>query len=145
MIVGGVRLDSPLGPVARSDGDALLHAITDAILGAAGLEDIGALFPDSDEANEARDSREFLIEARRRVERTGWRIVNIDAVVRLESPRIAPVREAIRASVADALGLDTARVNVKGKTGENLGPVGEGLAIEATAIALLALQGVERA
>jgi len=140
LVVGGVALESPVGPVSRSDGDALLHAVTDALLGAAGLADIGQLFPDSDDANEGRDSCEFLREARRLLDAAGWRIVNIDAVVRLETPRIAPVKDVIRQIIATCVEVDLACVNVKGKTGEKVGPVGEGQAIEAQAVALLMKQ-----
>ena len=127
----------PVGPVAHSDGDALLHALTDAVLGAAGLPDIGQLFPNDDPANAARDSAEFLAEAVRLVRGAGWEIANADLTVLLQSPKLGPHKAAIRERVAGLLGLPTARVNLKGKTGEHVGPVGEGRAIEAHAVVLL--------
>jgi 2-C-methyl-D-erythritol 2,4-cyclodiphosphate synthase len=137
MVLGGVRLEHPTGPVGHSDGDALLHAVTDAILGALGEPDIGQLFPDTDPRHEAADSRVFLQEAVRRMRAAGLALGNLDAAVILERPKLAPVKDAIRANLAELLGADVSAVNVKGKTGEKVGPVGEGRAVEVHVVALL--------
>lgn len=145
LIVGGVRLDldnagKPLfdrGPVARSDGDVLLHAVTDALLGALALPDIGQLFPDTDEANEARDSSVFLIAAMERVRAAGYRVGNLDATVILQKPKLSPHKEAIRDKLASWLGVERTCVNVKGKTHELVDAVGESRAIEAHAVVTL--------
>lgn len=144
LILGGVRLDHPLGPVGHSDGDALLHAVTDALLGALGQPDIGQLFPDTDPRHEARDSRDFLVEARRRVAGAGWSIVNLDATVILERPKLSPHKEAIRQRLADMLLVSADRVNIKGKTHEKVDAVGEGRAVEVHVVALLARVGGTR-
>ena len=137
LVVGGLRFEHDRGPVGRSDGDALLHAITDALLGAIAQPDIGQLFPDTDEANEARDSAEFLDEAVRRVLAAGYRPANLDATVILERPKLGPRKDEMRAHLAGLLGMPTARVNVKGKTHERVDAVGEGRAIETHAVVLL--------
>ncbi len=142
LILGGVRIpwsgDRPeTGPVAHSDGDALLHAITDAVLGALGLPDIGQLFPDTDPRHAGQDSKQFLAEAMRRAEQAGWGVANLDATVILERPRLGPHKEAIRTCLADPLGVTPERVNIKGKTHEGVDAVGQGLAIEAHAVVLL--------
>jgi 2-C-methyl-D-erythritol 2,4-cyclodiphosphate synthase len=138
LIVGGVRLEHDRGPVARSDGDALYHAVTDAILGSLGLPDIGELFPDSSEAHENQDSADFLVEAVRLAGEAGYRPVNLDATVILERPKLKPVKGEIRANLARLLGLDETLVNVKGKTHERVDAVGEGRAIETHAVVLMA-------
>jgi 2-C-methyl-D-erythritol 2,4-cyclodiphosphate synthase len=135
LIVGGVTLDFDRGPIAHSDGDALLHAVTDALLSAAGLPDIGQLFPDT--RHESRDSREFLKEAAARVHALGWTISNIDATVILEKPKLSPHKDAMRFVIAAALGIDKGRVGIKGKTHEKVDAVGESRAIEVHAVALL--------
>jgi 2-C-methyl-D-erythritol 2,4-cyclodiphosphate synthase len=137
LIVGGVTLDFDRGPIAHSDGDALLHAVTDALLSAAGLPDIGQLFPDNDPRHESRDSREFLKEAAARVHALGWTISNIDATVILEKPKLSPHKDAMRSVIAAALGIDNGRVGIKGKTHEKVDAVGESRAIEVHAVALL--------
>lgn len=137
LIVGGVTLDFDRGPIAHSDGDALLHAVTDAVLSAAGLPDIGQLFPDNDPRHESRDSREFLKEAATRVRGLGWAIANIDATVILEKPKLSPHKEAMQSVIAAALGIDRTRVGLKGKTHERVDAVGESRAIEVHAVALL--------
>lgn len=137
LVLGGVQLESAVGPVSRSDGDALLHALTDAILGAAGLDDIGQLFPDNDQANEGRDSADFLREALRLARQRGFRLLCADAVVRLEHPRLSPHKQRIRQRLAELLDLPLEHVNVKGKSGEGVGPVGLGQAVEAQAVVLL--------
>ena len=140
LILGGVRLNHPRGPVARSDGDALFHAVTDALLGAVCEPDIGQLFPDSDPQHEAADSRVFLVEADRRVHAAGWFIANVDATVVLEWPKLSPHKIEMCANLADALRLPTGRVNIKGKTHERVDAVGQGRAVEAHAVVLLTRQ-----
>ena len=137
MVLGGVALEHDRGPVGHSHGDALLHAVTDAILGALGLPDIGELFPNTDPEWDGADSGVFLAEAVRRRTEAGWAGVNLDATVILERPRLAPVKSAIRARLAELLGVDLLRVNVKGKTHEKVDAVGEGRAVEVHAVVLL--------
>ena len=137
LIVGGVPLDHDRGPVAHSDGDALLHAITDAILGACALPDIGELFPNDADENESRDSADFLKAAVQAAADAGYRVSNLDATVILERPKLKPVKGAIRASLARLLGLDESLVNVKGKTHEKVDAVGEGRAIEVHVVVLM--------
>jgi 2-C-methyl-D-erythritol 2,4-cyclodiphosphate synthase len=141
LVVGGVALESPVGPVAHSDGDVLLHALTDALLGALGLPDIGELFPDDDGANEGRESADFVREARRRIEAEGWRVANLDATVVLERPRLGAAKGEIRRSVAMLLGVDEDAVSVKGKSHEGVDAIGEGRAIAAHVVVLLARRG----
>ncbi len=141
LVMGGIRIDHDRGPVAHSDGDALLHAITDAILGALALPDIGQLFPDTDPRHESEDSSEFLREAVRQATRRGYRVVNLDATVILERPRLSPHKEAIRERVAVILGVDRSTVNIKGKTHEKVDAVGEGRAVEVHVVVLL--EGME--
>ena len=138
LVLGGVRIPHTHGLLGHSDADALLHAITDALLGAAGLGDIGRHFPDADARFEGADSSVLLAEAARRVGEVGWRIGNVDSTVVAQAPRLAPHIPAMVARIAEVLGLDdAARVNVKAKTAERLGPVGQGAAIEARAVVLL--------
>lgn len=126
-----------MGPVAHSDGDVLLHAVTDALLGAIGAPDIGQLFPDKDPTNENTDSAVFLAEACRRMTHAGWRIGNLDATVICQRPRIGAYVEAIKAHLATLLNCTGAQVNIKGKTHEGVDAVGEGRAIEVHVVALL--------
>jgi len=137
LILGGVHIPHSLGLLGHSDADVLLHAITDAVLGAAGLGDIGRHFPDTDAQFKGADSAVLLAEAMRRVRAQGWELVNVDSTIVAQAPKLAPHMPAIRASVAKALGVDEDQVNVKAKTAEKLGPVGEGKSMEARAIALL--------
>ena len=137
LILGGVRIPHTHGLAGHSDADALLHAITDAILGAAALGDIGRMFPDTDEQWKGADSAVLLAEAARRVAAQGWRIVNVDSTIVAQAPKLAPHIGAIVARIADVLGLEVHQVNVKAKTAERLGPVGQGQCIEARAVALL--------
>jgi 2-C-methyl-D-erythritol 2,4-cyclodiphosphate synthase len=137
LIIGGVEIPCARGLLGHSDADVLLHAIADALLGAAALGDIGMLFPDSDERHRGADSRELLREVARRVRQAGWRIENIDATVIAELPRIAPHIEAMRAAIAQCTGVDRLAVGIKGKTMEKLGAVGRGEGIAAQAVALL--------
>ena len=127
--------------MGHSDGDALLHAVTDAILGALGERDIGGLFPNTDEANRDRDSVEFLNEATARMRNAGYALSNVDATVILERPKIGPVRDTLIEALALALGVDRSRVNIKGKTHESVDAVGEGRAVEVHAVALLTAEG----
>jgi len=137
LVIGGVEIPFERGLLGHSDADVLLHAITDALLGAAALGDIGRHFPDTDERFRGADSAALLAEAARRVREQGLRIGNVDSTVIAQSPKLAPHIEAMRARIAQALDIAPANVNVKAKTAEKLGPVGEGLAIEARAIVLL--------
>jgi 2-C-methyl-D-erythritol 2,4-cyclodiphosphate synthase len=136
LVLGGVRIDHPRGLAGHSDGDVLVHALTDAILGAAGLEDIGALFPSGDPALEGADSVELLREAWARVRDAGWELANADVVLIGEEPRLAPHREAMRARLAEALGVEPERVAVRATTTDGLGFTGrrEGLAAQAVAL-----------
>ncbi|MEJ7931275.1 2-C-methyl-D-erythritol 2,4-cyclodiphosphate synthase [Ramlibacter sp. AN1015] len=138
LVLGGVRIPHDKGLLGHSDADALLHAITDALLGAAGLGDIGRHFPDTDERFRGADSAQLLAEAALRVRRGGWQVVNLDSTVIAQAPRLAPHIDAMRARIAEVLGLAPAQVNVKAKTAEKMGPVGEGRSIEARAVVLLA-------
>ena len=137
LVIGGVDIPFERGLLGHSDADVLLHAITDALLGAAGLGDIGRHFPDTDERFQGADSILLLAEAARRVREQGWQIGNVDSTVTAQAPKLAPHIEAMRSGIAMALQLLPGQVNVKAKTAERLGPVGEGAAIEARAIVLL--------
>jgi len=141
LILGGVEIPYEKGLLGHSDADALLHAITDAILGAAGLGDIGRLFPDTDPAFAGADSRILLREAMRRVREAGWEVVNIDATVIAQAPKISPHAAQMVANIAADLGVDASCVNVKGKTNEKLGHLGRGEGIATQAVALIARHG----
>lgn len=137
LVLGGITIEHTHGLLGHSDADALLHAITDALLGAAGLGDIGRHFPDTDEAFKGADSATLLAEAARRVRERGWRIGNIDSTIVAQAPRLASHIEAMCQRIAQVLQLQPQQVNVKAKTAERLGPVGQGAAIEARAAVLL--------
>lgn len=137
LILGGVTVESDLGLEGHSDADVLAHAITDAILGAAALGDIGMHFPDSDPRWKGCDSLVFLRHARLLAEARGYRIVNVDSTVILERPKLKDYRAAIRQRLAETLSLDLDRVSVKFKTAEKVGPVGEGRSAESQAIVTL--------
>jgi 2-C-methyl-D-erythritol 2,4-cyclodiphosphate synthase len=137
LVIGGVDIPHPRGLLGHSDADVLLHAVTDAILGAAGLGDIGALFPDTDPQYKDADSRVLLRTAVARVKRAGWRIGNVDATVIAERPKIGPFVPAMCACVAAECGIDAGAVNIKGKTNEKLGYVGRGEGIAVQAVVLL--------
>ena len=137
LLLGGVEIPFDRGLLGHSDADALLHAITDALLGAAGLGDIGRHFPDTDERFRGADSILLLTEAALRVREQGFEIGNVDSTVVAQAPKLAPHIEAMRARIAQALDLAPAQVNVKAKTAEKLGPVGQGQSIEARAVVLL--------
>jgi 2-C-methyl-D-erythritol 2,4-cyclodiphosphate synthase len=138
LILGGVLIPHRLGLLGHSDADVLLHAITDALLGAAALGDIGRHFPDTDPAFQGADSSALLAEAARRVRAAGFEIVNLDSTVIAQAPKLAPYIPAMVAQIAHTLGVAPERVNVKAKTAERLGPVGQELSIEARAVVLLA-------
>jgi len=137
LILGGVRIDHPKGLVGHSDADAVLHAVTDALLGAAGLGDIGDLFPDTDPRWKDADSRLFLAEALALLNQRGWRVVNLDVTVFAQEPKLGPVKAAIRARLATLIGLPEDSVNVKAKTGERVGHIGRGEAIGCHAVVLI--------
>jgi 2-C-methyl-D-erythritol 2,4-cyclodiphosphate synthase len=137
LILGGVEIAHTTGLMGHSDADVLLHAITDAVLGAAGLGDIGRHFPDTDAQFKGADSSALLQEAMRRVRAQGWELVNVDSTIVAQAPKLAPHMDAINMGVAKALGVGVDQVNVKAKTAEKLGPVGLGQSMEARAVALL--------
>jgi 2-C-methyl-D-erythritol 2,4-cyclodiphosphate synthase len=136
--LAGVRFEhSPVGPVGHSDGDVVLHAACDAVLGAAGLDDLGTLFSDREPQNRGRDSADFCYAAMDLVRQRGLRVLSLDAVVETEAPHVKPQRAAMRARLASLFAVPQERVNVKGKTGEKVDAVGRGEAIRATVVALL--------
>ncbi len=137
LILGGVRIASARGLLGHSDADVLLHALTDALLGAAGLGDIGRHFPDTDAAFAGADSRALLRAAMEKIRAAGWRVGNVDCTVIAEAPKIAPHAAAMCANIAADLGIAAEQVNVKGKTTEKLGLTGRGEGIAAQAVALL--------
>ena len=137
LVLGGVTIPHTHGLLGHSDADALLHAITDALLGAAGLGDIGQHFPDTDERFKGADSVTLLQAAAQRVRNAGYQVINIDSTIVAQAPKMAPHIGAMRSRIAAALGLSEDAVNVKAKTAEKMGPVGEGRAIETRAVCLL--------
>ena len=137
LILGGIQVPHDRHAVGHSDADVLLHAVTDALLGAAALGDIGELFPDTDPANRGRDSGQMLQFACRRIAEAGFRIVNVDCIVFAQRPKLTPHKPAIRQRVAELLDLSPERVGLKAKTGESLGSVGTEAAIVAQCVALL--------
>ena len=137
LILGGVTVPHERGLYGHSDADVLLHAITDAIVGAAGMGDIGTLFPDTDPQFKGADSMVLLAEAMRRVAAQGWQVVNVDSTIVAQAPKLAPYKAEMAANVARALGILPAQVNVKAKTAEKMGPVGLGQSMEARAVVLL--------
>ena len=141
LVLGGITIPHEREAVGHSDADVLLHAITDALLGAAGLGDIGEMFPDTDPAHRGRDSAEMLRAAADRVAAAGWRIVNLDCVIFAQRPKILPYRTAMRTRIAEILGLDVAAVWLKAKTGERVGPIGEEQAIAAECVVLIETAG----
>lgn len=137
LVLGGVELEAELGLAGHSDADVLLHALIDALLGAAALGDIGGHFPPGDPRWQDADSRELLRAVVDELTLSGWRVANVDATVIAERPRLAPHIAAMRDGVARTLGVAVGKVSVKAKTNEGLGPLGEGLAIGAQAVALI--------
>jgi 2-C-methyl-D-erythritol 2,4-cyclodiphosphate synthase len=137
LLLGGARIDHPRGLDGHSDADVVLHAVTDALLGAAGLGDIGDIFPDTDPRWKDADSALFLREALRRLNQNGWRVVNVDVVIHAQEPKLGPVKAAVRDSLARLLGVAADAVNVKAKTGERVGHIGRAEAIACHAVALI--------
>jgi 2-C-methyl-D-erythritol 2,4-cyclodiphosphate synthase len=137
LILGGLQIDHARGLVGHSDADVVLHALTDALLGAAGLGDIGDAFPDTDPAHKDRDSSSFLRESLERVKRKGFHLVNVDITVFAEEPKLGSAKAAMRQKIADLLGLDVNLVNVKAKTGEKVGAIGRAEAIGCQAAVLI--------
>ena len=140
LVVGGVTIDHPQGLLGHSDADVLLHAITDALLGAAALGDIGSHFPDTDAQHRGADSLVLLRDVGQRVRQAGYEIGNIDATIVAQAPRMAPHIVLMRERIAQALGVAVGQINVKAKTAEKLGPVGQGQSMEARAVALITAQ-----
>jgi 2-C-methyl-D-erythritol 2,4-cyclodiphosphate synthase len=138
LILGGVRVEHSRGLAGHSDADVVLHALTDALLGAAGLGDIGDAFPDTDPAFKDADSRLFLRHALDRLNQDGWRVVNVDVIIFAQEPKLGPIKAAIRQNIASLIGLEHSSVNVKAKTGERVGHVGRAEAIACQVVALIA-------
>ena len=137
LVIGGVQIPYHLGLMGHSDADVLLHAITDALLGAAALGDIGGHFPDTDPQFKGADSLTLLAEVGRRVKARGYEIGNVDSTVIAQAPKLAPYITSMRERIAAALGVDVGQINVKAKTAEKLGPIGQGQGMEARAVVLL--------
>ena len=137
LVIGGVTIPHSTGLLGHSDADVLLHAITDALVGAAGLGDIGTHFPDTAAEFRGANSAVLLAEAMRRVAQQGWQVNNVDSTVIAQAPKLAPHIPGMRACIAKALGIEESQVNVKAKTAEKIGPVGQGAAMEARAVVLL--------
>jgi 2-C-methyl-D-erythritol 2,4-cyclodiphosphate synthase len=137
MRLGGCDIPADVRLTGHSDGDAVAHAVTDAVLGAAGSGDIGEMFSDADPANRGRDSLEMLDAAVRRVRAHGWRVVHVDVTVVAERPRISPHRDAMRSALSRPLGVDPSAVSIKGKTSEGMGWIGRGEGIACIAVATL--------
>ena len=140
LIIGGVELEHSKGLVGHSDADVVLHAVTDAILGAAGLPDIGDLFPDTDPAYKNADSRVLLTRAMERVRQQGFATCNLDVIIHAEAPKLSPYKQRIAESIAPLVGVTADRVSVKAKTAEGLGSIGAGEAMACTASVLIVKQ-----
>lgn len=141
MVVGGIEIQHTKGLIGHSDADVVLHAVTDALLGAAGLPDIGDLFPDSDPAYKDADSRLLLTDAMERVRAKGYAACNLDVIVHAEAPKMSPYKRRIAESIASLIGLTPEDVSVKAKTNEGMGPLGHADAIACTAVALITRPG----
>jgi 2-C-methyl-D-erythritol 2,4-cyclodiphosphate synthase len=137
LLLGGVRIAHPRGLIGHSDADVVLHALTDALLGAAGLGDIGDAYPDTEPAWKDADSRVFLRETLARLNRDGWRIVNVDIILFAQEPKLGPIKADIRKNLAQLLGLDAGCVNIKAKTGEHVGHIGRAEALACQAAVLI--------
>lgn len=137
LILGGLKVEHPRGLIGHSDADVVLHALTDALLGAAGLGDIGDAFPDTDPQYKDSDSRLFLGEALKRIGEKGWRIVNVDLTIFAQEPKLGPIKTRMREHLAGLLGLPVDAVNVKAKTGEKVGAIGRAEAIGCQAAVLI--------
>ncbi|MEY2993604.1 MAG: hypothetical protein RL357_539 [Pseudomonadota bacterium] len=142
LVLGGITIEHDKGLLGHSDADALLHAVTDAILGAVGMGDIGEMFPDTALEWAGADSAKLLQEVVRQAAATGWRVVNVDTTVVAQAPKLAPFKSAMRERLAQVLNVDVSCVNIKAKTAEGLGPVGAGASIEAQAIVLMQSAGL---
>lgn len=137
LLLGGIRVEHDRGLVGHSDADVVLHAVTDALLGAAGLGDIGDAYPDTDPAYHGADSRFFLRATLTRLNQLGWHVVNVDVTIFAQEPKLGPVKGRIRDNLAGLLGVAVDRVNVKAKTGEHVGHIGRGEAIGCHAVVLI--------
>ena len=137
LVIGNISIPFDKGCDGHSDGDALIHAICDALLGAANQRDIGYHFPDNSAENKGRNSADFLRGTMKILDNLGWLVVNVDSTVSLEKPRLNPYIEAIKERLSEIMQLDVSRISVKAKTGEKMGPVGEGRAISVQAVALI--------
>lgn len=137
LILGGLLIDHPRGLAGHSDADVVCHAVADALLGAAGMGDIGEHYPDDDTRWKGLDSTKLLAEVVDRIARSGWRVVNCDVVIHAQEPKLGPHKPAIRAKVAGLLGVAPTELNIKAKTGEHVGPIGRGEAISCAAVVLL--------
>ena len=137
LMLGGIKLDADMHLVGHSDADVLLHAITDAVLSAAGLPDIGQIFPNTSDENKGRDSGEMLAQAMDLVRENGWSILNLDCVVQMERPKLSPYKGLMKQRIAELLRIDISQVSVKGKTGEGVGEIGRSELAAATCVVLL--------
>jgi 2-C-methyl-D-erythritol 2,4-cyclodiphosphate synthase len=137
LVLGGIRVPHPRGLVGHSDADVVLHAVTDALLGAASLGDIGDAFPDTDPANRDRDSADFVRETLRRLTEKAWHLVNVDIIIFAQEPKLGSAKADIRRNLAQILGIDRSAVNVKAKTGEGVGAIGRAEAISCQAVVLI--------
>jgi 2-C-methyl-D-erythritol 2,4-cyclodiphosphate synthase len=137
LLLGGVRVEHARGLAGHSDADVVLHALTDALLGAAGMGDIGDAYPDTDPAWKDADSRLFLRETLARLNQANWRVVNVDVIIFAQEPKLGPIKAAIRHNLAQLLGLDAGTVNVKAKTGEHVGAIGRAEAMSCQVVALI--------
>ncbi|MBM4068743.1 MAG: 2-C-methyl-D-erythritol 2,4-cyclodiphosphate synthase [Planctomycetes bacterium] len=137
LILGGVTIEHPRGLAGHSDADVVLHALTDALLGAAGLGDIGDLYPDTDPRHKDADSAVFVRETLQRLQKDAWRVVNVDVIIFAQQPKLGPVKTTIRRHLAELLDLPADAVNVKAKTGEHVGSIGRGEAIACQVIVLI--------
>jgi 2-C-methyl-D-erythritol 2,4-cyclodiphosphate synthase len=137
LMLCGIYIPFPYGLLGHSDGDAGLHAIIDALLGAAGMGDIGTLFPDTDDKWKNADSKELLLTVKEKIEEKQWEVINVDLIIHAEMPRLGPYKGQMKRVIAGLLGIDFAAVNVKAKTNEGLGEIGTGQAIASTATVLL--------
>jgi 2-C-methyl-D-erythritol 2,4-cyclodiphosphate synthase len=137
LLLGGVRIEHPRGLTGHSDADVVLHAVTDALLGAAGLGDIGDAFPDTDEANRGRNSADFVRQTLERLVLNRWLVVNVDVIIFAQEPKLGPVKADIRRNLAGLLGIEENAVNIKAKTGEGVGAIGRAEAISCQAVVLI--------
>ena len=137
LMLGGVQVPFGMGLMGHSDGDAVLHAVCDAMLGAAGMGDIGMLFPDTDPQYKDADSKGFLLAIKEKLAEKKWEVVNVDITIHAQQPRLEPVKGQIKRVIAGLLGIDFGAVNVKAKSNNGLGDTGEGTAIAATAVTLI--------